>query len=64
MVNLGIQCPLERMLTAYGEQKADAIGMSGLLVKSTLIMKENLAVMNERQLFPPVILGGAALTRR
>jgi len=62
--NLGIQCPLERMLTAAEEHHADAIGMSGLLVKSTLIMKENLEVMNERGVLPPVILGGAALTRR
>ncbi|MGA2624384.1 MAG: methionine synthase [Bacteroidota bacterium] len=64
VVNLGIQCPLERMLTAFEEHKADAVGMSGLLVKSTLIMKENLQVMNERGVLPPVILGGAALTRR
>lgn len=64
VINLGIQCPLERMLSAYHEYDADAIGMSGLLVKSTLIMKENLAVMNERGVSPPVILGGAALTRR
>ncbi|TLY31052.1 MAG: methionine synthase, partial [Ignavibacteria bacterium] len=62
--NLGIQCPLERMLAAAEEHHADAIGMSGLLVKSTLIMKENLEVMNERGVLPPVILGGAALTRR
>ncbi len=64
VVNLGIQCPLERMLTAFEEHQADAVGMSGLLVKSTLIMKENLQVMNERGMLPPVILGGAALTRR
>ncbi len=64
VVNLGIQCPLERMLMAYEEHNADAIGMSGLLVKSTMIMKENLAVMTERGIIPPVILGGAALTRR
>jgi len=64
VINLGIQCPLDRMLTAFHEHAADAIGMSGLLVKSTLIMKENLAVMNERGVLPPVILGGAALTRR
>jgi 5-methyltetrahydrofolate--homocysteine methyltransferase len=64
VVNLGIQCPLEKMLAAVEEHRADAIGMSGLLVKSTLIMKENLAVMQERQLRIPVILGGAALTRR
>jgi 5-methyltetrahydrofolate--homocysteine methyltransferase len=64
VVNLGIQCPLDKMLSAFREHQADAIGMSGLLVKSTLVMKENLGVMNERSLFPPVILGGAALTRR
>lgn len=64
VVNLGIQCPLDRMLSAWEEHGADAIGMSGLLVKSTLIMKENLQVMNERKALPPVILGGAALTRR
>src|SRR5690242_8183289 len=64
VVNLGIQCPLDRMLHAWEDQKADAIGMSGLLVKSTLIMKENLQVMTERGIAPPVILGGAALTRR
>jgi 5-methyltetrahydrofolate--homocysteine methyltransferase len=64
VVNLGIQCPLEKMLTAAAEHNADAIGMSGLLVKSTLIMKENLAVMAERGMRLPVVLGGAALTRR
>ena len=64
VVNLGIQCSLDRMLTAHQEHDADVIGMSGLLVKSTLIMKENLEVMNERNVLPPVILGGAALTRR
>ena len=52
------------MLKAAEENKADAIGMSGLLVKSTLIMKENLEEMNQRELSTPVILGGAALTRR
>ena len=64
VVNLGIKVPLEKMLHAAEEHKADAIGMSGLLVKSTLIMKENLEVMNEQSLTIPVILGGAALTRR
>ena len=64
VVNLGIKCPVETMLHAAEEHRASAIGMSGLLVKSTLIMKENLEVMNERQLSIPVILGGAALTRR
>ncbi|MEK6650641.1 MAG: methionine synthase [Bacteroidota bacterium] len=64
VVNLGIKCPVETMLHAAEEHRADTIGMSGLLVKSTLIMKENLAVMKERGLTIPVILGGAALTRR
>ena len=64
VVNLGIKCPIETMLHAADEHHADAIGMSGLLVKSTLIMKENLGVMNERDITMPVMLGGAALTRR
>ncbi len=62
--NLGIKCPVDAMLHAAEENNADAIGMSGLLVKSTLIMKENLEVMNERGIMIPVVLGGAALTRR
>jgi 5-methyltetrahydrofolate--homocysteine methyltransferase len=62
--NLGIKQPIENILRAYEENKADAIGMSGLLVKSTLVMKENLEVLNERGLDPPIVLGGAALTRR
>ena len=62
--NLGIKQSLENILKAWEEYKPDAIGMSGLLVKSTAIMKENLEVMNERGLTPPVVLGGAALTRR
>jgi 5-methyltetrahydrofolate--homocysteine methyltransferase len=64
VVNLGIKCPVEKMIEAAVEHKADAIGMSGLLVKSTLVMKENLEVLNEQNLSVPVILGGAALTRR
>jgi 5-methyltetrahydrofolate--homocysteine methyltransferase len=64
VVNLGIKVPIDAMLQAAEEHRADAIGMSGLLVKSTLIMKENLGVMNERGITLPVILGGAALTRR
>jgi 5-methyltetrahydrofolate--homocysteine methyltransferase len=62
--NLGIKQPIEAILQAYNEYGADAIGMSGLLVKSTLIMKENLELMNERGVDVPVVLGGAALTRR
>lgn len=64
VINLGIKCPVDTMLHALDEHKADAIGMSGLLVKSTMIMKENLEVMAERSLSVPVLLGGAALTRR
>lgn len=64
VVNLGIKCPLETMLKAAAEHKADAIGMSGLLVKSTLIMKENLQEMTQQGIDIPVVLGGAALTRR
>jgi 5-methyltetrahydrofolate--homocysteine methyltransferase len=64
VINLGIKVPIEQMLQAAEEHKADAIGMSGLLVKSTLIMKENLEVMSERGITVPVVLGGAALTRR
>ncbi|HEV2836428.1 MAG TPA: methionine synthase, partial [Pyrinomonadaceae bacterium] len=62
--NLGIKQPIEAILQACEEHAADAIGMSGLLVKSTLIMKDNLELMNERGVKVPVILGGAALTRR
>ena len=62
--NLGIKCPVEKMIEAAKEHNADAIGMSGLLVKSTLVMKENLEVLNEQNITIPVILGGAALTRR
>ncbi|HEY1375946.1 MAG TPA: vitamin B12 dependent-methionine synthase activation domain-containing protein, partial [Gemmataceae bacterium] len=62
--NLGIKQPLETMVAAYHEHRADAIGMSGLLVKSTVVMKEDLLALNDRNLTPPVILGGAALNRR
>ena len=62
--NLGIKQTIDNILAAYEEHQADAIGMSGLLVKSTLIMKENLELMNERGIKVPVVLGGAALTRR
>ena len=64
VINLGIKQPIDNILQAQDEHKADAIGMSGLLVKSTLIMKDNLDLMNERGITVPVILGGAALTRR
>src|SRR5437764_5056927 len=64
VINLGIKQPIDNILQAYEEHGADAIGMSGLLVKSTLIMRENLELMNERGISVPVVLGGAALTRR
>lgn len=63
VVNLGIKQPVADILKAYEEHKADAIGMSGLLVKSVAVMKENLEEMNARGVVPPVLLGGAALTR-
>jgi len=64
VVNLGIKVGINEMLAAVEEHKADALGMSGLLVKSTLIMRENLAVMRELGYSSlPVLLGGAALTR-
>ena len=64
VLNLGIKQPIDAILQAYDEHGADAIGMSGLLVKSTLIMRENLELMNERGIKVPVVLGGAALTRK
>ncbi|MFD9332394.1 methionine synthase [Streptomyces sp. NPDC060065] len=65
VVNLGIKQPVSAILDAAQEHRADVIGMSGLLVKSTVIMKENLQELNSRGLAAnyPVILGGAALTR-
>lgn len=64
VINLGIKQPIENIISAAVEHKADCIGMSGLLVKSTVIMKENLDILNQRDIGIPVILGGAALTRR
>jgi 5-methyltetrahydrofolate--homocysteine methyltransferase len=61
--NIGIKQPINEILDKFVERKADAIGMSGLLVKSVAVMKENLAEMNSRGVSPPVLLGGAALTR-
>ena len=62
VINLGIKQPVENIIEAYKEHKADCIAMSGLLVKSTAFMKENLEVFNEKGITIPVILGGAALT--
>ncbi|OWY68706.1 methionine synthase [cyanobacterium TDX16] len=62
VINLGIKQPVENIINAYEQHKADCIAMSGLLVKSTAFMKENLATFNEKGITVPVILGGAALT--
>lgn len=65
VVNLGIKQPINDIIRAAEEHDVDAIGMSGLLVKSTVIMKDNLEELNNRGLSTrwPVLLGGAALTR-
>ena len=64
VINLGIKVGVNEMLNSVQEHQADALGMSGLLVKSTLVMRENLEMMNERGMSDvPVLLGGAALTR-
>lgn len=63
VINLGIKVPVADMIEAARKEKADAIGMSGLLVKSTVIMRENLEEISRAGLDVPVLLGGAALTR-
>lgn len=65
VINLGIKQPINSIIEAAEVNGADAIGMSGLLVKSTVIMKENLQEIQQRGLAKkyPVVLGGAALTR-
>ncbi len=62
VINLGIKQPVDNIIEAYEKHQADCIAMSGLLVKSTAFMKENLAAFNQRGITVPVILGGAALT--
>src|SRR3954453_5711897 len=64
VVNLGIKQPIATILEAAREHRAHAIGMSGLLVKSTVVMRENLEEMTRLGLDVPIMLGGAALTRR
>jgi 5-methyltetrahydrofolate--homocysteine methyltransferase len=64
VVNIGIKQPIETILEKYNEHKPDVIGLSGLLVKSTAIMKSDLEIMTHKKLQVPVILGGAALTRK
>ena len=65
VVNIGIKQSINEIIAAAEQHNADVIGMSGLLVKSTVVMKENLLELNQRGLAKkwPVILGGAALTR-
>ncbi len=64
VVNLGIKQTIDDILSAVSETQCDAIGMSGLLVKSTLVMRDNLEIMNDRGISVPVVLGGAALNRK
>jgi 5-methyltetrahydrofolate--homocysteine methyltransferase len=61
--NLGIKQPINDIIEAQHRHHADAIGMSGLLVKSVAVMKENLEELNAKGMTVPVLLGGAALTR-
>src|SRR5581483_10489488 len=65
VVNIGIKQPITTILEVAQDKSADVVGMSGLLVKSTVVMKENLEEMNHRGIADqyPVLLGGAALTR-
>ncbi|MBT8485479.1 MAG: methionine synthase [Phycisphaerales bacterium] len=63
VINLGIKQPIAAILEAWRTHEADAIGLSGLLVKSVTVMEENLHELNEQGVTAPVLLGGAALTR-
>ena len=63
VVNIGIKCELEQYLEVANAQSIQAIGMSGLLVKSTAVMKDNLETMAKQGIETPVLMGGAALTR-
>ena len=64
VINLGIKQPVEAIIEAQQQHQADCIAMSGLLVKSTAFMKDNLEAFNQAGIDVPVILGGAALTPR
>ncbi|BAF69663.1 methionine synthase [Nitratiruptor sp. SB155-2] len=64
VINLGIKVELEEFIKAYKEHNAQAIGMSGLLVKSTQVMLENLKEMKQKGIDAPILLGGAALTKK
>jgi len=61
--NIGIDQSVDNIIAAYEKHKPDAIGLSGLLVKSTLVMKDALEALNEKGISAPVICGGAALTK-
>ena len=61
--NIGIKQPIDEIVKAWKETKADAIGMSGLLVKSVQVMEQNLKDMNEEGVEVPILLGGAALSK-
>lgn len=63
VVNIGIKAEIGDFINAFKEHNASAIGMSGLLVKSTQIMKENLLYLEEEGITCPILLGGAALNR-
>ena len=63
VINLGIKQPISNIVTAIAEHKPDAVGLSGLLVKSTVVMRENLQELTQLGYDIPVLLGGAALTR-
>ena len=63
VVDLGIKVDISTMIKAAKENNSNVIGMSGLIVKSTVVMKENLEELNRIGFYPDVILGGAALTR-
>ncbi len=62
VINLGIKQSVDAIINAHNEHKPDCIAMSGLLVKSTAFMKENLEIFSDRGISVPIILGGAALT--
>ncbi len=62
--NIGIKVPAEEIIAKASELKPDVIGLSGLLVKSALLMKENMSQFEAAGLSQPILLGGAALTRK
>ena len=64
VINIGIKADISDFITAFNKYNADAIGMSGLLVKSTAVMMENLEELKKEGIAAPVLLGGAALTKK